>query len=270
MGKKTSSRNNKVLIHTLELLRTADAPALVEWLAGGVDINAQNWMSRTALHFAVTERRAEHVLALLTAGADPNSRDHWGYTPLHEAVFWGDAIIVEQLLAAGADPALAVTRGTHAGATALTIAKQWRRLAARDLLRARAAPAGPLPAKNLAIRGESAALDRSASKTPRKARADFRARYTVPLAASDKRGAKTQRGYGLPLSEYRVPLSDYSLRSIGQGTIPRCNCCGSRDGIAIYIGSGVSGNAPVRQNIIWRCELYCYECSWYSYWDFET
>jgi cytohesin len=156
------------LAQALDLLRTADVHTFGDWLTQSADVNVRNPLGRTALHFAVTERRAEHVPALLAANADPNAQDHWGYTPLHESAFWGDAAVLETLLAAGAEPARAVTRGPHTGATALTVAKKWRRLDVRALLLAINAPEGPLPAKNLVLpRGQSAALERGADPNAR-------------------------------------------------------------------------------------------------------
>eukprot|EP00042_Codosiga_hollandica_P037446 m.294389 g.294389 ORF g.294389 m.294389 type:complete len:242 (+) comp55137_c0_seq4:112-837(+) len=56
-------------------------PLLLE--TGGVDVNAQDGMGKTALVLAVHEGRVADARALLAAGADVSLRDHTGNTILH-------------------------------------------------------------------------------------------------------------------------------------------------------------------------------------------
>ena len=98
-------------------------PELMAEIEKGVDVNQQDDLGRTPLHFAsykgristtpVEDRKpgepdpgnyktAEMVEALLEAGADVNIEDKDGSTALMEAIPNGNAEIVELLLKAGA------------------------------------------------------------------------------------------------------------------------------------------------------------------------
>ncbi len=100
-------------------------PQLMGEIEKGVDVNQQDDLGRTPLHFAAYKGRisttpvadrtpgepdpgnyktAEMVEALLEAGADVHIEDKDGSTPLLEAVPNGNIEIVEILLKAGAKP----------------------------------------------------------------------------------------------------------------------------------------------------------------------
>lgn len=94
--------------------KAADLDSVKRLLVGGVDVNARDWMGRTALNDACAGRRMDPrvVAALLAAGANPNIPDRGGLTPLMGAVAQsvdsqpGDKdrmSALKQLVAAGAD-----------------------------------------------------------------------------------------------------------------------------------------------------------------------
>ena len=120
----------------LLLAATASPSSLEKVLASGVDVNATNQNSYTALRFAVTENNLEAIPLLLAAGAEtaaaapdgstalhftanednleaarllleagasPNVRDDSGYTPLHNAAERAHHRIVALLLEHGAE-----------------------------------------------------------------------------------------------------------------------------------------------------------------------
>ena len=74
-----------------------------ELLAAGVDRNATDLWSCTALHRAAEQAdgSAEHVRLLLAAGLDVRAKDMEGYTPLHFAAARGAETAIVDLLAAG-------------------------------------------------------------------------------------------------------------------------------------------------------------------------
>ena len=76
---------------------------MLELLAAGVDRNATDLWSCTALHRAAeqAEGSAEHVRLLLAAGLDVRAKDMEGYTPLHFAAARGAETAIVDLLAAG-------------------------------------------------------------------------------------------------------------------------------------------------------------------------
>lgn len=265
----------------LTTFRQTGVAGVHDLVANGLPINTPNAMGRTVLHLAVAEQRAAHVPALLALGADPNAQDVWGYTPLHEAALWGEAGAVAQLVATGAEPDLAVQRGIHQGARALDLAKHWKRRAVVARLAPRTSPGSMSVQDRLTIprAGSGVLLDLSAAKLPQKAALDFRTRYREPLVQAvgwpyDHRGTgKPWRDYELPRwhSAYAPSLAfcrERHLPNAQDPALPRCLCCGSREGRLIYLYTGSSGNAPVSQDIIWRCELVCHRCGWYSYSDF--
>jgi hypothetical protein len=200
---------------------------------------------------------------------------------LHEAALWGDAAAVEHLIAAGARPDVQVRRGIHQGARALDLARRWQRRAVLARLEPLTPPGTVRVPKRMTVprAGSGVLLDLSASKVPQKAMLDFRTRYREPLAQATD-WPYDQRGYGKPLRDYELPRwhSAYApslafcrerhLPNAQDAALPRCLCCGSREGRLIYLYTGTSGNAPVSQDIIWRCELVCHRCGWYSYWDY--
>ena len=94
------------------LMRAADAGDLGELtklLATGADVNARDWLGRSALLHACehAEKNPSVVKALLAAGADVNAADHLGETPLLGVSGFLPAEVAfdvrRELLAAGAD-----------------------------------------------------------------------------------------------------------------------------------------------------------------------
>jgi ankyrin repeat protein len=78
-----------------------------EWLlANGADVNHQDRNGWSALHFAVSEKRAEFATHLLKLGACVHLQNVYGNTPLWTATFdaRGKYDLVKLLLAYGANP----------------------------------------------------------------------------------------------------------------------------------------------------------------------
>jgi ankyrin repeat protein len=69
-----------------------------------VDVNAQNHINKTALHFAAEKSDVELMAYLLAHGANVTAQDRSGVTPLHIAVKREDIRLVKLLLKAGARP----------------------------------------------------------------------------------------------------------------------------------------------------------------------
>lgn len=82
-------------------------PDLLEWLIEqGADINFQDRIGYTALHFCGQEGHEEIAELLLENGANSNIRDEHGNSPLWTALFNAkdDFDIVRNLVKFGADP----------------------------------------------------------------------------------------------------------------------------------------------------------------------
>jgi len=73
-------------------------------LDAGVDVNAADQGSRTALHMAAANGHCEVVDALIAARADPDAVNAEGNTPLHWACLNGHSQVVDRLMKAGANP----------------------------------------------------------------------------------------------------------------------------------------------------------------------
>ncbi|KAF7554514.1 hypothetical protein G7Z17_g2840 [Cylindrodendrum hubeiense] len=73
-------------------------------IANGIDVNAKDGDSMTALHFACARGNLPMAKILLEAGANPNVRDYTGDAPLSRAIDWGDMELVRSLIEHGADP----------------------------------------------------------------------------------------------------------------------------------------------------------------------
>jgi ankyrin repeat protein len=89
--------------------RKGEVDSVKRLLAEGADVNARDWMGRTAwLHACEFARASPQVVALLlAAGADPNTADRAGVTALMEAASFAEdnsLVILRNLLAAGANP----------------------------------------------------------------------------------------------------------------------------------------------------------------------
>lgn len=85
-------------------MQERDLAAVRAALSEGVDVNAQDAATATALHWAAHWDELDAVTLLLEAGADPNLANRFGVTPLHEAALVGNAEMLELMLAAGGDP----------------------------------------------------------------------------------------------------------------------------------------------------------------------
>ena len=78
---------------------------VLDWLMeAGTDINHQDRIGYTGLHFAAQEKRLAVVSQLLAAGADPNLTDQHGNGPLWTALMntKDDFAIIRALVEAGA------------------------------------------------------------------------------------------------------------------------------------------------------------------------
>ncbi|KAH7159745.1 ankyrin repeat-containing domain protein [Dactylonectria estremocensis] len=73
-------------------------------IESGVDVNAKDGDSMTALQLACFRENLPIVKMLLEAGADPNARDYSDSTPLSRAIDWGEMEAVRYLIQHGADP----------------------------------------------------------------------------------------------------------------------------------------------------------------------
>lgn len=89
----------------LDLAINKGNPTSIKWLAKqGVDFNAKNSESETALMTAVYQDKTDILRALLANGADPNIQGYMGKTALHAAVAKENPDMVAILLDKGADP----------------------------------------------------------------------------------------------------------------------------------------------------------------------
>ena len=82
-----------------ELKKQNTRKCILQLIAAGADVNAENCFSCTALHYAARFGFDDCVKALIAAGADVNKKDKYGNTPLHKAT---SAACVKELIAAGA------------------------------------------------------------------------------------------------------------------------------------------------------------------------
>ncbi|CAM9676297.1 unnamed protein product [Laminaria digitata] len=91
--------SDELCLHRATMAR--DIIRMRQIIAGGVDRNATDLWSCTALHRAAEQDDAEPVRLLLAAGLDVRARDMEGYSPLHFASARGAATAIVDLLAAG-------------------------------------------------------------------------------------------------------------------------------------------------------------------------
>jgi len=76
---------------------------VIELLAAGADVNAQDIFGYTPLHLASRNGALSIVKVLLQNNAHINAASERGDTPLHWAIFFEHTAIVEILIKAGAD-----------------------------------------------------------------------------------------------------------------------------------------------------------------------
>lgn len=78
-----------------------------------VDVNSNDALGRTPLHYAASEGTPESVRVLISVGADLNARDVDGWTPLMFAVEYERIENLKELLGAGANPNIRLEDGYH-------------------------------------------------------------------------------------------------------------------------------------------------------------
>lgn len=112
-------RNGDRLHHAAD---KGDLAALKAAIEAGVEADVKDSLYRTPMMLAAMGGHSECLEALLAAGADVQAQDNVGFTPLHYAVFsvsrGSDARCVAQLLAAGADVLACSNDGTSAASLA--------------------------------------------------------------------------------------------------------------------------------------------------------
>jgi hyperpolarization activated cyclic nucleotide-gated potassium channel 4 len=77
-----------------------DEVEVVSLIADGADVDCADYDSRTPMHLACANGRADIVRILLNAGASPHSEDRWSGTPIDDALHKSHADCVELLKAA--------------------------------------------------------------------------------------------------------------------------------------------------------------------------
>jgi ankyrin repeat protein len=68
------------------LAKEGDKDTLERWIQAGIDVDAKDYDSRTALHIAVACGKPEITDMLISNGANQEALDRWGNTPLGKAV----------------------------------------------------------------------------------------------------------------------------------------------------------------------------------------
>lgn len=100
-----SDRENRTPLHYAALEDRVDD--VIQLLAEGADLNAQDRSGYTPLHFACQQGSLAAATALLEAGARVDLLDKFGNSALWRAAFGyqgGEPTLIRRLLEAGADP----------------------------------------------------------------------------------------------------------------------------------------------------------------------
>ena len=111
--------------------KDGDTQAVQKEIERGVDVNARDDQSKTALHWAAQYGRTDTVSFLLEHGADVMAK-YGDDTSLHLAAGSGHVGVVTLLIKFGAD----VNAKDAKGRTALSFARGWNRHESAELLRA--------------------------------------------------------------------------------------------------------------------------------------
>ncbi|KAG7252070.1 hypothetical protein CRUP_006619, partial [Coryphaenoides rupestris] len=101
-----SFNNREMLLETerrfIEAAKRNNVKAMKS-LGRGINPNAKNVQSRTALHFAVAGRHHEAVTLLLQWRVKVDQKDAHGVAPIHLAAWFGSLDMLKMLVRAGAD-----------------------------------------------------------------------------------------------------------------------------------------------------------------------
>lgn len=87
----------------VEAVRSGAVEDVIALVAAGVTVDSRSCSSRTALMYAIMEKRGECVQLLMQAGADVKAVDAGGMSVLHWASLCGDVALVKLLVSKGAE-----------------------------------------------------------------------------------------------------------------------------------------------------------------------
>ena len=93
---KAQTTNGQLPLHYAAVC--GDWGTIRRLLQKGADVNAVDFVRRSALFFAAWHEKADAVGQLLAEGADVDKQDKWGATAIHVAAFHGYLEVVQQLL----------------------------------------------------------------------------------------------------------------------------------------------------------------------------
>ncbi len=101
LRKKSELNSETMPLHCL--VRDNDTDGIAEYIKNGGNLERTDNWGRTALFWALRERKHPIVNTLLARGANPNARDENGITLFFQAVVSGQFTEADQLLAHGAN-----------------------------------------------------------------------------------------------------------------------------------------------------------------------
>jgi ankyrin repeat protein len=78
--------------------------AFFKYTFSGAEIDMQNDLGKSALHFAAIRDQAPVISLLCSKGAKVNQPDKMGHTPLHRACDWNSKAASKELIKFGANP----------------------------------------------------------------------------------------------------------------------------------------------------------------------